>query len=378
MPSHVGNLYDLLKLQADRSPRSHSFLSGRWTDVDEWKREARAVMHDRLSYFPEEVPLEPEVLEETPQDGYRRLKVAFTSAPGVRVPAYLLLPEPGHFPAPAVVAIHDHGGFYYFGKEKIVAVEDEPGVLREFKESAYGGRSYASELARSGFVVLTIDGFYFGERKIALDSLPEQFTQPLRGLTPGTDEYIRAANSLLGAHEHLVAKTIFTAGVTWPGLLFYDDRKSVDYLLTRPEVDPARIGCLGLSIGGFRAAHLCGLDERIRAAVVVGWMTTYESLLYDHLLHHTWMIYVPGQYRFLDLPDVASLTVPHPLLVLNCARDALFTREGMEAAADRIQRVYDRLGARDRFRMSFYDVPHQFNAEMQYEAFEWLGRWLGR
>jgi hypothetical protein len=88
------------------------------------------------------------------------------------------------------------------------------------------------------------------------------------------------------------------------------------------------------------------------------------------------MIYVPGQYRFLDLPDVVSLLAPGALLVLNCGQDTLFTREGMQEAADKIQAVYDKARAGDRFRMAFYDVPHQFNADMQYEAFEWLGRWL--
>jgi hypothetical protein len=135
---------------------------------------------------------------------------------------------------------------------------------------------------------------------------------------------------------------------------------------------------VGLSIGGFRSAHLCGLDPRIRAAVVVGWMTTYDSLLFDHLRHHTWMIYVPGQLAHLDLPDVASLTAPNPLLVLNCGRDSLFTPAGMKAAEEQLQAVYGKMGAGDRFHASTHDVPHQFNVAMQEEAFAWLERWLKR
>ena len=101
-----------------------------------------------------------------------------------------------------------------------------------------------------------------------------------------------------------------------------------------------RVGCMGLSIGGFRAAHLAGLDSRIKAAVVAGWMTTYDSLLKDHLRAHTWMIYVPGQLPFLDLPDVASLNAPNPLLIANCSQDVLFPLLGN---ADRRSPVASRL-----------------------------------
>ena len=72
---------------------------------------------------------------------------------------------------------------------------------------------------------------------------------------------------------------------------------------------------MGLSIGGFRSAHLFGLDPRIKAGVVAGWMTSYALQLSNHLRWHTWMIYVPRQHNFLDLPDVASLNAPNPLMV---------------------------------------------------------------
>jgi hypothetical protein len=74
---------------------------------------------------------------------------------------------------------------------------------------------------------------------------------------------------------------------------------------------------------------------------------------------------------------VASLAAPDgAVFVQNCARDRLFTRAGMEAAAEKIRAVYADLKRPERFQSKFYDVPHQFNAAMQDEAFDWLEKWL--
>src|ERR1019366_5072474 len=82
-----------------------------------------------------------------------------------RIPAFLLVPESGRQPYPAVVAFHDHGAYFYFGKEKIVELDRQHASLTAYKETYYGGRSFASDLARRGFVVIVIDAFYWGERR---------------------------------------------------------------------------------------------------------------------------------------------------------------------------------------------------------------------
>ncbi len=172
-----------------------------------------------------------------------------------------------------------------------------------------------------------------------------------------------------------MAKTILTAGTTWPGIIFQGDRVAVDFLLSRPEVDPQRIGCVGLSMGGLRSTYLFGLDARIKVGVVTAFSTTYAHMLQAHA-RHTWMMYVPQQYRYLDLPDVASLNAPRPLLVQNCRQDKLFTVAGMQAAEQKLAGVYRRMKAPDRFRASYYDVPHSMTIAMQDEAFAWLEQWL--
>jgi dienelactone hydrolase len=158
--------------------------------------------------------------------------------------------------------------------------------------------------------------------------------------------------------------------------MFLDDIRTVDYLVTRPEVDPERIGCCGLSVGGFRSAHLAGLDPRIKAAVVVGWMSTYGSMLQNKLTSIGFMKVVPGLYRYMDLPDVVSMNVPGGLMVINGTKDQLFPLDGVHAAFDKIAAVYKKAGVPDRFQGVTYDGPHEFNIEMQEKAFAWLDRWL--
>jgi len=133
---------------------------------------------------------------------------------------------------------------------------------------------------------------------------------------------------------------------------------------------------MGLSIGGFRSAHLFALDPRIKVGVVAGWMTTYTMQLYNKLRWHTWMVYVPGQTAFLDVPDVVSLSAPNPLMVINCEQDGLYPLEAMEAAEAKISAVYEKMGAKERFQCRYYDVPHSLNVKMQDDAIAWLKQWL--
>lgn len=88
------------------------------------------------------------------------------------------------------------------------------------------------------------------------------------------------------------------------------------------------------------------------------------------------MIYVPRQLEYLDLPDVVTLGAPKPLMIINCKKDQLYTMEAMEASAGKIVRVYEKFGAPDRIKVSWYDVPHSFNTGMQDDAIRWLELWL--
>jgi dienelactone hydrolase len=327
-----------------------------------------------LNYAPTACDPRPEIVERLDKGDHFREKIYFNTTPDIQVPAYLLIPKQAKRPAPAIVALHDHGGFYLWGKEKLVELEREHTVLTNFKRDYYGGKSVASELVRRGYVVLVIDMFYWGERRMLLDDDPADWrTRP----DDIKAESIAAFNQRSGQSEQLVGRTIFSAGFTWAGVIFWDDIRSVDYLLTRPEVDKNRIGCVGLSVGGLRSCHLAALDERIKAAVVVGWMASFPKQLQRHVrntIGHTKL--VPGLYRFMDYPDVASLAIPSALLVINGSRDGLFNLDGVHASFEKLAACYKKAGVADRFRGRMYDTPHEFNTQMQTEAWEWLQRWI--
>ena len=164
--------------------------------------------------------------------------------------------------------------------------------------------------------------------------------------------------------------------MTWPGIVTWDDMRTVDYLITRPEVDPRRIGCVGVSLGGHRSLYLAGLDERIAAACVAGFMSTVRPMIEKHLDTHSFVHFVPHLHRWLDLPDVVSMMAPKPLLVQQCSLDGLFPLVGMQAAVDKIAQVYRKAGVPDQFTGRFYDIPHRFSLTMQDDAFAFFDRHL--
>ena len=378
--SDIGNFYGFLKEYSDGNKPELSYFSRNWADISQWKVMARAKLFELLNYFPEKAPLDAKVLEVKHKDGYRQEEIEFSTAKNVRVKGTVLIPENQEKCYPAIIGIHDHGGFYFYGREKIVEQEYESPLLREFKQKAYGGRSWANELVKRGYIVLCIDGFYFGSRKLNIsevsDDIPERFGANFESLDYGSDEYIREFNNFSAKFEDLLVKHIFTSGTTWPGILFHDDRICINYLYTREDVDKNRIGCCGLSIGGFRAAHLAALDDRIKCSVVTGWMPTYSSLLFNRLRNHTFMIYIPGITNYMELPDVMSLTAPNPLFIQQCSRDSLFPLEGMQKSCEAIQNVYNKMGRSEKFKFKFYDNGHEFSIEMQEDAFSWFDRWF--
>jgi dienelactone hydrolase len=292
---------------------------------------------------------------------------------GPRTRGFFLYPESRESKLPGFLALHDHGGFFYFGKEKIVDSKIQSESLSEFRRIHYGGRSWANELARHGFAVLVIDVSLWGSRRVSLKSVNPELTRFLEDEEIGPERYISEFNRYWDSTEaSITISTMLNAGACWPGVHLYEDQRSLDYLLSRSEVDPERIGCGGLSMGGQRTLYLAGMDPRIKFAVCVGFMSTIREMLRNRIRGHGIGFYVPGLVRLLDLPDVISLHAPAPLLVQYNNQDGLFTLEGQQKADRKIAGVYAKMGKSENYLGRFYDGKHKFDLGMQEEAFRWL------
>lgn len=370
--ANLGSLFPTVKSLADGRQFSYSFLGDRYRTLEEFKQGARARVLEAFAYRPESVKPNVEVLDKAELDGYTREKIIFSTSPHFRVPAYVLIPKGMREPAPAIVDLHSHGGMFLFGKEKVLDLGRNHPVMTDYHERNYDGRPTATALVRRGYVVITIDALMFGERRILLD------TDLAHGWERSayTVEVAKTLNQQCRGKESTIVKGLTLAGLTWPGIVTWDDMRTVDYLASRPEVDANRIGCVGVSLGGHRSLYLSGMDERIAAACVTGFMSTVGPMIKSHLDTHSFVHFVPGLHQSLDLPDVVSMMAPKPLLVQQCSQDGLFPLSGMQESVEKIAAVYKKAGVAERFTGRFYDLPHRFSRGMQDDAFEFFDRHL--
>jgi dienelactone hydrolase len=276
-------------------------------DLDAWRAQTRAQLDALLGAHPAAVPLDLETTEEVDCGDYSRARVVFDVEETMSVPAYLLVPHARRdaTPGPAVLAVHGHGP----GKSMIC--KTEPGGP---------GDDYAHQLATLGYVVLAPDMRGFGERA---DWMPD-------------DKY--------HCDWDLVCATM--AGVVPLERNLWDLQRALDVLSAHPLVDPGRIAVAGLSFGGTCSLFLAALDDRIRVAVVSGYLSSWRAA-------HTvpWNMcgsqVMPGQLGALEHLDLAALIAPRPLLVESGTDDMIFPAEVARATVVSLGEVYGRLDAPD-------------------------------
>jgi dienelactone hydrolase len=360
---------------AEDPPRL-SFRRPEQGDVDGWRKAARARFEAALLQPEIEARPPAETIGTIERDGLTIETLRWDVGYGPPTEAVVLRPVGATGPLPAVLALHDHSGDKLFGTRKVTAAGEAP-VPRMQRHHAryYGGVTWADELARRGYVVMAHDVFPFASRRVRAADLPES-ANAYGATDDPDDDAMPAQDRLAAAHEHVLAKSLFCAGTSMPGLVTAEDRRALDHLAARADVDASRIGCCGLSGGGLRSVQLAALDPRLACVVVVGMMTTWRDFMLHKAHRHTWMAYLPGLARDLDYPDLLTLAAPTPTLVQSCREDGLFTPAEMERAHATIAEVYAGIGAAERHRGTFYPGPHRFDLEMQAEAFAWLDAWL--
>ncbi len=326
-------------------------------DFNKWKKAGRKALMESLGIPPPFESFNPVLLAEEDRESYVARKIAINISGWERIPVYLLVPK-GTPPFPGVLCLHDHGAHFSIGKEKVVMpIDEKEEVVRDAKDWVnryYGGKFIGDELAKRGYVVLAIDALFWGSRQECGGSKYED--------------------------QQRVSSNIFHLGATWLGIITWDDMRSVDFLASLPEVDPERIGAIGLSMGAHRTWMLCALSDRVKVGCAICWMATTKSLMVpgnnQTRGESAYSMLAPNLTTLLDIPDIASLACPKPMLFFSGRYDSLFPIDGVEECYKILKSVWDSQEKGDYLCTKIWDLGHLFNQEMQDEAFDWLDKFL--
>lgn len=335
---HFVNLYE-------RTERELAFRASSPQEFDAWSQSLRARVTELLGGFPEhKVDLELEVVERWEFETHRMEKVIYRSDVDVWVPAYVLYPKKGDSPRPGVVALHGHG------TGKVGVVGFKPDGSGPAGEEDYH-KSMGVRLAERGMVVIAPEQACFGERR-------DEKTAAAGDPKANTCRHVSFYAQLLG-------KTV-------AGMRVWDAMRAVDVLQSLPEVDPERIGCIGISGGGTTTLFTAALDPRIKAAVIASYLNTFkESIL---AMRHCECNYVPGILRYAEMPDVACAIAPRAVFVEHGVHDRIFPIEATKRGVEQLKRAYALHGAEDRLGWDFFDGGHEINGK---RSFDWLASQLG-
>jgi dienelactone hydrolase len=295
----------------------------------EWQQTLRQRLIGLLGGLPEAADdLAPRVGPVREFPGYRRQEISLQSRPGERVPGYLLTPmsEP---PYPVVVCVPGHGR----GVDDIVGLESD-GTQRTGK----GGYSYdfAIQAVEHGMAAVAIEPMGFGHRRDARS----------------------AANGPEASACQPVAAAALLFSQTMAAWRVHDVMRTIDWIGTRPELDSARVGCMGISGGGTCTLFAAALDQRIQAAMVSGYLNTFRDSIVR--LSHCVDNYIPGILDWCEMYDVAGLIAPRALFAEFGERDPIFPVAAARSASGKVQRIYTTLGAADQFAFEAHPGEHEF------------------
>ncbi len=306
-------------------------------EIAAYQKRLREKFLEAIGGLPDRTPLEPQVTGAIVRPGYRVEYVLFQSQPKHYVTALLFLPDVERFPPPY------------------------PGVIVPCGHAlpAKGHPEYQSIgalLALNGMAALVYDPIDQGERG---QYLGEGGWPKLWGV---------AAHIAVGTGSILLGRNTARFEI-WDGM------RAIDYLQSRPEIDPQRIGCTGNSGGGTQTAYLMALDDRIRAASPSCYITSLPRLLttigpQDSEQH------VFGQLAFgADHADLIMMRAPSPVLICAATKD-FFDISGTWDAFRCAKRLYTRMGLAERVDILENDATHNYNTLQREGTARWMSRWL--
>ncbi len=303
-------------------------------DWERYREEVRRKLGALAGPFPGKTPLNAHVAGVVRKPGFRVEKIIYESLPDFHVTAALFVPEGLQGKAPAIIYCSGHSG------------------------SGFRSRPYQTmilNLVKKGFIVLAFDPIGQGER---LQYVNPETGRPVYGAQP--------------VREHTQAGTqAFLIGSSLAHYMIWDGIRSVDYLMTRPEVDSARIGITGRSGGGTQSAYIAAFDERIAAAAPENYLTTFEQLLKTRGPQDPEQNFYAGIAQGFDQADLLIARAPKPALIVATTRD-IFNIEGTRTVYAEARRAYAALGRAGDVAMTVDDAGHSStrkNREATYAFF---------
>lgn len=315
-------------------------------DLKQWEQTDRAKTRATLLRCLGEMPPRPDpakvkVISTEDKDDYVLERFEFHNGVDAKVPGLILLPKNRKEKVPAIIGLHGHGS----SKESIGTDPKSVQLIGPM-------------LAKKGYVVAAIDGAFGGERV---------GKGPAGALDKGA-----------GPQEQTLFKLYLMQGRSLWGMMLREEQCLIDYLESRPEVDPKRIAATGMSMGCTRSWWLAAIDDRIQAVVGVACFTRYTELIaLGHLRYHGIYYFVPGMFAHFDTEAIHSLIAPRPHLELSGDQDGGAPTEGILTLEKKLGAVYALYGKPDHFRSVIYkNTGHEYLPEMKDELVKWLERHL--
>ncbi|QHT62964.1 dienelactone hydrolase [Paenibacillus lycopersici] len=287
--------------------------------------------------------LAPVLLESVDCGSYTRERIAISTFGPLTMPAYVLIPKTYDRERGAVIAIHGHG----YGSRDLVGLNPD-GSEKTGDDPGYQ-RNFALELVRRGHLTIVPELLGFGDRRLAEDA------------EKGDSCYRLSTNLLM-------------MGQTMAGHRVFETLRCVDYVLSRGDAAPDRIGCMGISGGGLVSAFAAAIDERLAAAVVSGYANTFQASILS--VHHCIDNFIPGLSQLAELPDLLGLIAPRPLLIEAGTEDPIFPVAAADEAHDKLRAIYRQSNAETLLAYDRFEGDHQISGKL---AFDWFaGIWPTR
>jgi pimeloyl-ACP methyl ester carboxylesterase len=285
-------------------------------------------------------PLHPQITGQIQMDGFRIEKLIFESLPGVYVSALVYVPDDGDKKHPAVLVPVGHA---------------ENGKVHY--------QALCQRLVQRGYVVICWDAVGQGERSQFWDAKAK-----------------KSRYNLICAEHAVLGNLAYLAGTNLARWEIWDGVRAIDYLLTRPEVDPERINITGTSGGGFQAAHIAALDRRIKAAAPSCYITALPMRVYNRIFKDPDSDPEQDLYGMIsnhvDNPGLLLLMYPRPVFVAAAVLD-FFPIEGAHKTVREVTELYSKFGHADRIGMTEGYHGHEYSSENQEAAIEFLDHFNG-